>query len=211
MPIPPELTPPPQEPPPPESIDGFDTIAPPIREQIKLLSDGLAELSNYVASRAGLLDESRLVRIEATLGSLGVTGTDHKVTLAQLGHDIRQLMASTAGIEGQLPRFITSIEALSITVSNLDHRVRDVEVKFGQMAERFSNQHQALDESLKKAHAKIDTLEAKIDALEQHNRDESVADDAVKTLTATQWKWISAGAAILGAVGVPLVRHFLGI
>lgn len=156
-----ELTPPPQEPPRPETRPGYDSIPPPIQEQLMLLADGLgavtAALGKVWDARK---DGERLDRVDEKLGSLAQSCTRNEAVLDEfVVPALKQSMKTTDAIEQQLTRLCTTSEAMAISFRNLDSHVRKSEI------ERKTAEQQQL--------ARADALEVRITAAETRGKEHS--------------------------------------
>lgn len=181
--------------PPPVSVDdlpGFDSIPPPIQEQLRMLS---ARQDRALSARTY---NEWIERIDEKLGTIAGYVTRHETMLDEvLVPGFKECARSTDSIAHQLPKIVASLEAVTLTVSNIDHRLRNLEVRMETSAAKADAQHAALDlrvveaESLNRSH----TLRLK----EIENRLLS-ADAAEKALAATSRKSGGASGGIVAAI-----------
>ena len=85
-------------------------------------------------------------RIDAKLASIAESVTRHETMIETLlVPGFKECAKSTDEIAHQLPKIIASLEAVTLTVSNIDHRLRSLEVRMEISAARADAQHAALE------------------------------------------------------------------
>ncbi len=198
--IEPELTPPPIS---VDDIPGFDSIPPPIQEQLRMLS---ARQDRSLSART---HSEWIERIDEKLGTIASCVTRHETVLDEmLVPGFKACAASTDAIAHQLPKIIASLEAVTLTVGNIDHRLRNLEVRMETSAAKADAQHAALDLRVAEAEAlhRSHTLRLK----EIENK-QLAADATEKALAKTSRKsGAASGGVVAGVVYavIQAVQHF---
>lgn len=219
----PELTPPPQEPPRPESLAGYDTLPPPVREQFTLMADEIATLANAV----GKVWDARNVAPQLERLETKVDGYVHDVVEAQtklrefVDPAIKSMMARVDLVAsyhernagkteqfwtGDWPRMVTALE-------KLDHR-------FDEFADRFSRLErsvESLNQTIGNVAGRVAIVEAvysaqdaRIMALERRFADQDAADKREQALVVESDKAVAkrnglikaAWGAVVGLAGL---------
>ena len=143
--IDPELTPPPVS---IEEIQGFDSIPPPIQEQLRMLRAGLDR--SLSARQHG----EWLVRIESNLATLARSCTQSETILEEyVKPQLDHWRATTDQIARDMPKMLAALEGVTLTVQAIDHRLRDLEVRMSTSAARADAQHAAIDLRVAEAEA----------------------------------------------------------
>ena len=148
-------------------------------------------------------------RIDEKLGTIASYVTRHETVLNEmLVPGFKECAASTDKIAHQLPKIIASLEAVTLTVGNIDHRLRNLEVRMETSAAKADAQHAALDLRVAEAEAlhRSHTLRLK----EIENR-QLTADATEKALAKTSRK--SGGAsggivAVIVSIVAAVAQHF---
>lgn len=187
--IEPELTPPPVS---VDELPGFDSIPPPIQEQLRMLS---ARQDRALSARA---HGEWLERVDEKLGAIATCVTRHETVLDQmLVPGFKECAASTDKIAHQLPKIIASLEAVTLTVGNIDHRLRNLEVRMETNAERADARHAALDLRVAEAEALHRSHTLRLKEIE----DKQLSAEATeKALAKTSRKSGGASGGIVGAI-----------
>ena len=197
--IEPELTPPPIA---IDEIPGFDSIPPPIQEQIRMLS---ARQDRALSART---HSEWIERIDEKLGTIAKCVTRHETVLDEmLVPGFKSCAAATDQIAHQLPRIITSLEAVTITVGNIDHRLRNLEVRMETSAAKAEAQHAALDLRVADAEAQHRSHTLRLKEIENHLLS---ADATEKALAKTSRKSGGASGGIVAAIvsiGAAVASH----
>lgn len=215
-----ELTPPPQEPPKPDTIEGFDTISPPIAKQLEILSDGLAEVTGAIGKVwDARKDSGRIDRLADTL-------TLVREDAARINESLREfVLPAIKSLQGtshalwqyhernkatvelfygeQWPRLVKAVD-------DLVQRIGRVETGQDKLNDGFSSHATRLGsvENVMNAH------DVRITALEQKNRDASVALEASnktkeRIFSRARLVWGALVVAV-SAVGTHVVNYFRG-
>lgn len=171
-----ELTPPPQEPPRPETLRGYDSIPPPIQAQLEMLADGLgavtAALGKVWDARK---DGERLDRVDDKLASLAKSSMRHEALLDEFVVPmLKQGMKTTDGIEKQLERLVTTSEAVSINLRNLDNHVRKSEIERKTVEQQQLAATAALDVRITAAETRGKEHSERIEVAEREQRDHAI-------------------------------------
>lgn len=216
--IDPELTPPPQEPPLPSTRAGYETIAPEIREQIDALAENLGTLTRAVDKVwDARKDSEQLGRIDTKLGTLAGYATEHHTLLhQQVWPAVKALMATVDELSRQMPALLNQVATMANMVTDVDRRLRQLEVDMRLHGERAAATTSALKQRLsaaETANGELDTALAaavvRIGKLETKNRDEHVASTAISkrdkkliaaavaggpivTFIAAKWSWFTS-------------------
>lgn len=209
--IDPEETPPPQEPPKPSEVAGYDTIAPPLRQQLEILSDGLAQVTEAI----GRVWDARkdTGRIDKLVDGLSGMRED----LARLNESLREFvlpaiksLQATSGalwehhlhnrgrVElfygEQFPRLVKSVDDLILRVG----RNEDTQ-------ERHADQFSAHNERLLGLERTTREHDTRLQAIEQRNRDSQVAleaSDKTKRKIFSTARLVWGGVAFVGGLVV---------
>ncbi len=196
----PELTPPPIS---VDEIPGFDSIPPPIQEQLRMLS---ARQDRAISSRAYT---EWVERIDEKLGTIAGYVTRHETMLNEvLIPGFKECARSTDSIAHQLPKIIASLEAVTLTVSNIDNRLRDLEVRMKLSAAQSDAQHAAMELRVAGTEAAARLHELRLKEIE--NKQLS-ADATEKALAKTSRKSGGASGGIVAAIvsiGAAVASHF---
>lgn len=194
-----EVTPPPQEPPRPDSLDGYDTMAPPLRAQLDNLHLGQAQLVEAVGKVWELRDGTRFERLEANLVAIAQATTRHQSMLDDLlVPQLDRWRATTDGLAQQLPKLIGMIEGLTLHVRAIDDRLRHLELDVRALGER--NAGHAEDIAAREAGEK--SLAKRISTLEQVERDRDVT---AKALSKSERRKSGLAGGGVGAVVAAIV------
>lgn len=224
--IDPELTPPPQEPPKPSTRPGYSTIAPEVREQLDMLSEGLGSVTAALGKVwDARKDVERLDRIDEKLGTLAGYATEHHTLLhQQVWPAVKELMKSTDELSRQLPALLLQVETMSNLVGDVDRRLRNLERDMGIQAERFASHRQELEarvraaESVGNSHdVRLTVLSNRIEQLELVNRDEQVGETAIaksdkRRLNIIRGLFVAGGAVVgfVAANGAAIISWLSG-
>ena len=176
-----ELTPPPQEPPQPATIRGYETLDEAVRAQLDTLATGLGQATEAIGKLWDTRkDARRLDQIDSKLATLAKYATQHQTILDQYAiPHLKQISGSFDGISRDLSRLSTSVEAMTITITALDNRVRTLEGELRVTTERLSVAQQATAERLASAELARSSLAARVAELEQIERDRVVTAKAL--------------------------------
>ena len=207
----PELTPPPQEMPRPESRDGYDSISPPIREQLIALADGLGQVTHAVGKIWDARnDGTRLDRIDDKLAAVAAMLTRHQTILDDnLIPQLDRWRATTDELAAQLPRISAALEGLSLMVSAIDRQQRNLEIEVRTDAARTQATLSGLAVELATLHSTTAGHDDRITALELVHRDARVGSRAISrrdkkliglaaggagvvTFIAAKWSWLTS-------------------
>ena len=161
-------TPPPQEMPLPASSTSYDSIPPPIREQLDMLATGLGDVTRAIGKVwDARRDGERLDRVDAKLATLASAATRHETVIVdRVIPQLEQLAAATDGIARELPRIAATLEGLAITVGALDRRLRDLEVQLRTDGQRWDKEHSATAVRVEAAEAQVRAHELRLQSLE---------------------------------------------
>lgn len=179
--IDPEVTPPPQEPPEPSSLTGYETIPTPIREQLNMLAHGLGEATAAIGKVwDARKDGERLDRIDSKLATLAEYATKHQTMLHEFVMPaIKECMSSTDAVAMQLPKMLAQLEAVTMTVGNIDRQVRAIELEMRTSKERAESDHRALAALVAAQGTALSDQENRLDSLERKERDREVVSRAL--------------------------------
>jgi len=195
----PELTPPPIS---VEEIPGFDSIPPPIQEQIRMLS---ARQDRALSARS---HAEWIERIDEKLGTIAECVTRHETMIGTLlVPGFKECAKSTDEIAHQLPKIIASLEAVTLTVSAIDNRLRNLEVRMETSAAKADAQHAALDLRVADNEATHRRHELRLKEIEDRQLS---ADATEKALAATSRKSGGASGGIVAAIvsiGAAVASH----
>lgn len=206
-PIPPhvddELTPPPHEPPKPETIEGYETIAPPVAKQLEILSDGLAEVTGAIGKVwDARKDSSRIDKLGDTLALV-------REDVARMDASLREfVMPAIKSLQGtshalwqyhernratvemfygeQWPRLVKAVDDLIDRISRVEKGQDKLSDGFSSHAARLGSV-----ENVMNAH------DVRITALEQKNRHDAIA---IETTDKVKAKIFSRARLAWGAV-----------
>lgn len=185
----PELTPPPQEPPRPESLDGYDRIEPEVRDQLRLLADGLGS----VTAGLGRLwdtrhDPARIDRLEAKIDGFSKYTIQHSEQLDKFVLPaIKAAMSRMESAEGRIGALLVQQERHSgqmdtffdkewprteKLIDGLAVSLRDLVDRFG----RIETSLTGLSARVTAVEGRDTALEQRVTALELRNRDADAGD-----------------------------------
>ncbi len=207
----PEHTPPPQEPPRPSSMRGYDSISPPVREQLDALADGLGNVTQAFGKIwDARKDGDRLDRIDDKLAAVAEMLTRHQTILDDnLIPQLDRWRATTDELAAQLPRISAALEGLSLMVSSIDRQQRALELEVRTDRTRTEGTIEQLNEQVDGLRGDIARHERRVSELEQARRDErvgtraisrrdkkliglAVGGSAVVTFIAAKWSWLTS-------------------
>ncbi len=200
--IDPELTPPPQDPPRPESLEDYDTIAPPIREQLDMLATHQRELTSAISRNWGAqVAATQLDRIDQKLSDIATSVTRHQTLLDEnLVPQLDRWRAATDELTRQLPRITAAVEGLTLMVNAIDLRQRNLELEFRTAGVRVDGSIHGMTSRLDSHAAEISTHATRITALETNNRDEVVASNAITKRDKKLIGWAAGAGAVIAFV-----------
>lgn len=200
-----ELTPPPQDPPAPSTLEGYTTIAPPIRAQLDMLHGGIDQLTGAVSKLwEARSDGQRLDNIDSKLGTLATAATRHNTMLDEfVVPGIKECMASTDAVALQLPKIIAQLEGFTLAFNSLNQHVRAMELTASVDRERFASEHRALMARVLITEAARDEHEGRIALLERKQRDGEVV---TRALAKTERRKSGAVGAAVAAGAVAVVE-----
>lgn len=121
----------------PAELAGFDSIPPPIQEQIQMLHGAVDRLWDLRHA------PEALTRIESKLSTLADFTTRHQTVLDELVVPwLKDMAAKTDEMHRELPKLVASVDDVTRDVAILDKRVRDLEVDLRTSGARFDSNHQ---------------------------------------------------------------------
>ena len=217
----PELTPPPSEPPRPESLDGYDRIEPEVRDQLRLLADGLGDVTAAIGKVWNSRNDSaRIERLEAKIDGFSKMTTQHA---AQLDEFVMPAVKSLMGrvdlllsgqerrnsqleqfFEKELPRVERLLDGLAQSLKDLIERLGRLETS----KEKLTDNVGSLALRLNAAETRDASLEHRIAALELRNRDSDTGDKREVAITKRQQRLFLAAVAAGSSALSLLVSHF---
>jgi len=183
-----DLTPPPVA---VDEIPGFDSIPPPIQEQLRMLRAGLDR--SLSARQHG----EWLVRIESNLATLAKSATRSETILSEHAKSLDYWRSATDAVSRDLPRMLVAIEGLTLTVQNVDHRLRDLEVRMQTSAAVAEAKHAAADLRMADAEATVARHELRLKDMETKH---ITAEATEKALAKTSRKSGGASGGIVAAI-----------
>lgn len=198
-----ELTPPPQEPPQPSELEGYDSIPPPIREQLQMLRNATANNAEALAKVWAARHE--IERVDK-----------HAVRIEQLGIEATRVdTLLNTGVWPAIKAFGPMLTKLSEDKAHND-AVREqfwkdwstLSRQFREMGERQSKFDRALDSltaDLRAARKQLDAADVdgrealrRLRGIEQTDRDELTATHALARRGVRNRRVIGAAAAVAG-------------
>lgn len=204
-----ELTPPPQEPPEPSSLRGYDSIPPPIREQLDMLAHGLGEVTAALGKVwDARKDGERLDRIDTKLAVLAEHATKHETMLDQfVVPAIKDGMRATDEVASQMPAVIQQLGTLTALLTNVDNRLRTYETNLTVVTRRFDDAQVDRAERDAATEKRLSDQDQRIDALERKERDREVIQKALAKSNRAKAGGIGALAAgVVSAIAAALHR-----
>lgn len=204
----PEMTPPPSEPPKPDTLDGYDTISPPIQHQLEVLADGLGQATAAIGKMWDLRDTTRFDRMEANLAAIAKSTTMHEAILGELRPQLDRWRAATDHLAGQLPRLTSVVEALTLQLGSLDTRLRNVEVTVAKLGENVADVDQDVNQRFAIAEAHRVELDKRMRTLEDERTRRDASTQAIAKQERKKSNKLSGLiAAVVAAVGA-VISHF---
>jgi hypothetical protein len=207
--IDPEVTPPPCEPPNPSSLRGYESIPPPIRNQLDMLAAGLGDVTRAIGKIwDARQDGERFDRIDAKLGTLASAATRHEMLIDQFVMPaIKDLMTSVDKIATQLSLVSQQLETTSALLQAVDGRLRTLEGDLRVMAAEFNSAREASAAKHVATQARLAEQDARIETLERKERDREVVSKALAKRERRKAGSISAGiATVVAAIIAALAR-----
>lgn len=201
----PEVTPPPQDPPRPDTLRGFESIPPPIKDQLNMLADGLGQVTAALGRRWDQLDGKRWDRLEDNIASIATSVTRHETILAELRPQLDRWRAVTDELAQQLPKLVGALEGLTLHVRSIDSRMRDLELEVRALTERTRGHRDDLDGHREREAEII----KRISSLETIESNRTAADHALAMAGLKKSGLVgSAAGAVVTAIGW-LAQHFI--
>jgi chromosome segregation ATPase len=191
----PETTPPPQEPPAADSVEGYSTISPPIRERMEQLAAGQAQVTAWLGKLSELRDGQWLSRIDDRLSSIAKSTTRHEAILDELRPQLDRWRATTDGLATQIPKLLSMVEGLTLHVRSIDDRMRSLELDVRALTERTREHAEAVEAAADRESVLLERLTR----LEQIERDRETTAAAIAKVEHKKSR--NAGAASGGAIG----------
>jgi hypothetical protein len=205
-----ELTPPPQEPPAPSSLDGYDSIPPPIRDQLDMLASSVGDVTTALGKIWEVRkDGERLDRIDSKLGTLAEYATKHQTVLDTFVIPaLKEGMRSTDEIAMQMPKLVAQLEGLALTVTNLDRHIRQLDVEVRTEREKANAALMALATRLTANEHATHDHDGRIAALERETRDRHVVTKALAKSERRRAGGIGAAVAAIVASIAAVIDRF---
>jgi len=205
-----ELTPPPQEPPHPSTLPGYDTIPPPIKQQLDLLADSLGTLTVAMGRVWDARnDGERFDRVDAKLGTLAQSATKHETILESfVVPALKDQMKATDEVAMQLPRIATQLEGLAINVQNLDSYVRGAEVDRKTTEQKQHARSEALEVRLVASESRANQHDVRIDDIERKTETKEAVTKALSKRHRRSTGGLAAAVASLVAAIAALINHY---
>jgi len=214
--IDPEATPPPQEPPKPETIEGYDSIPPPIKAQLAMLRDSVSETTAAIERVWGVRDVGpQIEKLEAEVAGYRRDIIESSAQLREFVMPaIKSLMARvetvTSTVErdrgrtGQFwdhdwPRIMAGIEKLDKRLDDLADRITRLE----HSSDRMNQSVGGIAARVTSVEAINNALDVRITALERRNADQDAGDRRQAKLLS----WGRAGILALVALISFLASH----
>jgi chorismate mutase len=149
----------------------------------------------------------RLDRIESNLGTLAASATRSETILSEHSKSLDHWRAATDAVARDLPRMLVAIEGLTLTVQNVDHRLRDLEVRMQTSAAVAEAKHAAADLRMADAETVVARHEIRLKEIEDN---QLVADATKRALAKTSRKSGGASGGIVAAIvsiGAAIASH----
>lgn len=219
----PELTPPPMEPARPESISGYDTLPPAMRQQFSLMADGLGTLTEAVGKVWDARNVApQLERLEQKVDGYvsdavanstqlrefvlpAIKGMMAKLDVVTSQHD-RNHGRGEQFFDQDWPRMVTTLEKLDQRLDDLCKRLTRLEesvdrlnVTVGGVAARVT-----AVEAIGNSH------DVRITALERRFADQETAAKAEQAVVVRHKGWAKAAWGALVAIGGAVAGYFAG-
>lgn len=195
-----DVTPPPQEPPQPSSRPGYDSIPPPIKDQLNMLAENLGDATRAIGKIWDARKDGEVfTSIDAKLSTLARSATQSETIIEQyIKPQLDHWRATTDVIARDMPRVLAAVEALTLSVGNLDKRLHEFEVKTEIRAAQTEANHAAIEQRIATAEQADRIHSDRIKAIE----DKQLIDDATRRAIAKTSR--KAGGAV-GAVVATVV------
>lgn len=157
-------------------MKGYESIPPPIRDQLNMLADGLGNVTTALGKVWDARKDGALLdRMDSKLETLAGYATEHQTMLHEFVMPaIKECMTAANSVAMQLPRLLAQIEGLTLALGNLDRQVRMMELENRSSKERAESEHRALESRVARTEIARNEHDTRIELLERENRDREV-------------------------------------
>lgn len=187
------------EPPRPDSLPGYDSIPPPIKEQLEQLADGLGDVTRAIGRVWDARnDTDRLNKLETKIDAYTQTSARTEAVLNEW------IVPWTKEQAAALDKLVLAVERLSpiaAAVGELEKRfasfgdrLTKIEAAHELATERWAREAGAIDAKAGSAAAVGNSLDVRVTALERRNADGDAGDKR-------QRKLIGAALAVISLLG----------
>lgn len=181
-------------------IQQSDTMPPPLMEQ----------LARVVEIGEGLWPLRRQIeRIESNVAGIAKATTRHEALLDDLLRpQLETWRYQTESIAQQIPKFVASIESMTLLIGDVDRRLRAVEKTVEKLVDRVHGDSEDVESALARAEKERAEMRLELAALKEAALIKATASTAIAKRD--KW-WIAAITAVVGfaAGSLPTVISFI--
>jgi hypothetical protein len=217
--IDPEVTPPPQEPPKPSDLDGFDSIPPPIQDQLRMLAAGLGQVTDALGKVwDARKDGERLEKIDnkqdianreiselvATVREFimpAIKASQGRIDLLLQHHEANKLRVELF-YDREWPAAVKALEGMTERLGRVERGQERQEHEMRGMSDRLNANQNALAARI----TAVEQFESRLAMIERDKRDVDVTSSALARRTRTVTTVLSTLAGLVAGLAGSFIK-----